>query len=440
MELEICTVSGFDEVGRNMVAIRCGDEAVIIDMGILLSVISELQQQGQDYRLFSTDSLIEMGAIPDDSVIDGWNVKAIVIGHCHLDHVAGVPFLAAKYGCPIYGSPFTLQVLKSLLHEQRIKLPNEIKPLALNRIVPLSRNFKLELMNTPHSTLQCAITVLHTAAGNVVYSNDFKLDSSPTLNQPTNYERIEQLRKEGVRALICDSLYAPSEEHTESESVVRDKLRNVLIGEPHDGQAVFVTCFSSHLERIKSILDLATEMERKVIVLGRSMVRYITCAHEAGAIDFFDRLEVCSFSKQVHGAFRKIAEDPGKYLVICTGGQGEPNSVLDRILRGELPYQFREKDCLVFSNKTIPVEPNTENRAKMEKRLDLAGVQYYLDVHVSGHAAAKDLRNFIKLLDPDHVIPSHGFVHMTQAMDTLCEELGYRSHLMHNGEKLLVDD
>ncbi len=442
MELEICTIGGFDEVGRNMVAVRCGNEAVIIDMGILLSSVTELQQQGVDFRLLPIEDLIEHHVVADDSVISGWNVIAIIVGHCHLDHIAGVPFLAAKYNVPIYGTAFTLQVLQSILADDKIKLPNEFIVTELNRIIPLSKNFKLELINTPHSTLQCAITTLHTPKGIVMYTNDFKMDDNPIINSPPNYKRFKQLAHEGIRVLICDSLYAPSDEHTESESVARDKLEDVLLDGTHQGNAVFVTCFSSHLERIKSISVIARKMDRQVVTMGRSMARYITSAHEVGAIDFYDKLDVCSYSREVNKALQKISKDPGKYLVICTGGQGEPGSILDRLLREDsgLSYQFREGDAIVFSCRTIPVEPNLSNRAALEKRLAKRRVRVHLDVHVSGHAAAKDLRNFIKLVEPKHVIPAHGIRRMTEAMHTLCEEMGVTAHVMRNGEKIIVDD
>ena len=163
MEVEICSAGGYNEVGKNMTAIRIDDEVILCDMGIFLPPIVDLQQDDQQrQKNMSSLELINIGAIPDDTVLDDWKdkVTAIVLGHAHLDHIGAVQYLAGKYRAPIFGSPFSLQVLKAILEDDKIDLPNKINPIAMDKKVRITDNIELELISISHSTLQCSIVAM----------------------------------------------------------------------------------------------------------------------------------------------------------------------------------------------------------------------------------------------------------------------------------------
>ncbi|MDP2946797.1 MAG: MBL fold metallo-hydrolase, partial [Nanoarchaeota archaeon] len=257
MEIEICTVSGYTEVGKNMTAIRIDDEVIICDIGIFLPPI--IGYEGEDHRHLSADQMINLGAIPNDSVIAEWKgkVKAIVLGHCHLDHIAGIQYLAAKYRAPIIGSPFTTEVLKSILRDDDIKLPNKIRILNLNSKIKISKNITIELIEITHSTPQSCMIAIHTPKGIVLYACDFKFDSTPTMGNKADFKKLREIGKEGVLVLICESLYSMRDMKTPSEKVARELLKEVMLGVDTRGKAVFVTTFASHIARIKSTIEFA---------------------------------------------------------------------------------------------------------------------------------------------------------------------------------------
>lgn len=447
MEVEICTVGGYNEVGKNMTAIRVDDEVILCDMGIFLPPIVDLQlDEMQEKQAFSSPQLIKIGAIPDDTVIESWKnkVKAIVLGHAHLDHIGAVQYLAAKYRAPIIGSPFSLQVLKSILEDDRIELPNKLMPIALDKKVRITDNIELELISITHSTLQCSIVVLHTKKGIVMYATDFKLDNQPVIGSKPNYKRLKELGDSGkVLLCICECLYAPKEIKTPSESVAREMLKDVLLGVDNKDKAIFVTTFASHLPRIRSILDFAKRLNRKPIILGRSMNRYIKAAEKLNLVKYTKEAQIIPYRKDVAKALADIEKKREKYLVVCTGNQGEPGSILDKIIEGQLHFNFKEEDHVVFSCKTIPAAVNIANREKLENKLKKMKVRLFTDIHVSGHSGREDLRDFINMIKPQHLIPCHGDAAMEGAFNNLATEMDYKPgktiHIMHNGQKLQLD-
>ncbi len=446
MQVEICTVGGYNEVGKNMTAIRIDDEVILCDMGIFLPPIVDLQLEDQNKQAFSSPQLIKIGAIPDDSTIDDWKnkVKAIVLGHAHLDHIGAVQYLAAKYRAPIIGSPYSLQVLKAILEDDQIQLPNKITPVQMDKKIKLTDNIELELISITHSTLQCSIVALHTKKGVILYATDFKLDNQPVIGNKPNYKRLRELGASGkVLLCICECLYAPKNGKTPSESVAREMLKDVLLGVDNSDKAIFVTTFASHLPRIRSIIDFAKRLNRKVIILGRSMNRYIKAAEKLGLVHYSKESQIVPYRKDVEKVLLEIEKRRGKYLVLCTGNQGEPGSILDKIIEGNLHFNFQEEDHVVFSCKTIPASVNIANREAMEKKLKQKKVRLFTDIHVSGHSGREDLRDFITMIKPQHLIPCHGEASMEGAFNDLATEMDFKPgetvHIMQNGQKLKLD-
>ena len=186
--IEIYAVGGYNEVGKNCTAIKVDDEVVVIDLGIHLDSYIKLTED-EDILNISPDKLMKVGAIPDISVLNKimGNVKAVIISHAHLDHLGAVPYLADKFDAPIIGTPFTIQVIKSILNEDKISLRNKIIILNSNSSYDISDRLKLEFIHITHSTPQTVLVALHTKYGVVLYANDFKLDMHPVLGEKPNF-------------------------------------------------------------------------------------------------------------------------------------------------------------------------------------------------------------------------------------------------------------
>jgi ribonuclease J len=231
--IEICAVGGYNQVGKNMTAIKYGDEVVIIDMGLHLEAyIRYTEKEDGDIMGVSANDLSKVGAIPNDSVIKDWRskVKAIIPTHAHLDHVGALVFLSNKYKSPILCTPFTAEVIKTISRDDKIKLKNEIKVLNVNSMYWISDNIKIEFINMTHSVPQTVMVAVHTPEGVVLYANDFKFDNHPTLGKKPNYKRLEEIGKKGVKVLICDCTRARQPIKTPSELVAREMLRDVMLG------------------------------------------------------------------------------------------------------------------------------------------------------------------------------------------------------------------
>ena len=262
--IEICAVGGYSEVGKNMTAIKVDDEVVICDMGFFLPEIIKLQEDEEVTKSeFTKKELIRYGAIPNDTIIQDWKnkVKAIVVTHCHLDHIGAIPYMASDYKAPVIGTPYSIEVLKQILKDEKAKIKNDLKTLNSNAKIKVSKNITIEFINMTHSTPQTVMIAIHTKYGAVIYANDFKFDNHPVIGKKPNYKRLQEIGDKGVIALIADSLYSDANMKTPSEKVARELLKDVLLGTNNKGHLVIVTTFASQIARLKSIfLSFLTEM------------------------------------------------------------------------------------------------------------------------------------------------------------------------------------
>ena len=442
MAIEICTVGGYSEVGKNMTAVKVNKSVVILDMGLHLE--KYIQYKGdEDVRKLTSAELQRVDAIPDDKAIKDWKkmVKVIVPTHAHLDHVGAIPFMSNKYNAPIVCTPYTAEVIKSIVKDDRFILKNKIKVLNANSTYKVSKDMKLEFINTTHSTPHTIMAALHTPDGVILYANDFKFDNFPTLGKKPNYKRLKELGKKGIKALIVDGTRAKQHGKTPSESVAKEMLRDVLIATESKDKVVFVTTFSSHLARLKSIIGFGKKMNRKVVFLGRSLAKYVYSGEAIGIINFSKDVEIVKYSKQIKKRLRQINEEKrDKYLLVVTGHQGEPGSVLSRIAMHELPFDLFPEDHVVFSCSVIPNPLNIANRKMLESQLKKYKVRIFRDIHTSGHAAREDLRDLINMVRPEHIIPAHGDFTMIAALTDLAIEMGYELgqsvHTMQNGQRI----
>ena len=346
--------------------------------------------------------------------------------------------MVLNYSCPVIGTPYTIGILKTLLNDKKINIDNRLKELNTNSLIKISDKLSLEFVNITHSTLQTSITVLHTPEGKVVYTNDFKLDNHPVVGKKPNYEKIKELGDGSVKVLILDSLNSIFQMKTPSEKVAREMLKDVVLGVNTEKKAIVVTTFSSHIARLKSIIDFGTHLNRKIIFLGRSLEKYVGTAEKLKLINFKEKIEIIGFRENVKKRLKRIMKDKGKYLIVCTGNQGEPDAVLARMARRDLPWKFESGDIVIFSCRTIPTVETIANREELEKNLRKSGVRVFKDIHVSGHASLEDHRDMIEMIKPQHIIPSHGDFEKVRGILELGKEIKYKEgkniHCAENGE------
>lgn len=445
MAIEICTIGGFSETGRNSTAVKIDDEVIILDMGLNMEEYIRYTED-EDINALSYEELLKVDAVPNYNLIKDWKdkVKAIVPGHGHLDHIGAVPFAAKLFpDAPVICSPFTAEVLKSIFNDEQIKHTNKIISVNLNSTYKLSNKVSIELVYMTHSIPHTAMIVLHTPYGKLVYANDYKFDRQPVLGQKPNFERLKEIGKEGVKVLIVESLYAHEHKKTPSEAVAQQMLKDVMLGVNAEGKGMIVTTFSSHLARLKSIVELGKKLNRRIIFLGRSLSRYVIAGQNLNIIDFKQDAKLLRHKDKIEKLLHKIKkEGKDKYLFVVTGHQGEPKAVLSRMARGEIDFNFSSGDVVIFSCSVIPVELNQNNRDRLERELKAKGVRIFNDIHVSGHACREDHRDLIEMLKPKHIIPSHGAHDKAEHMAELAVELGYEInkniHLMEDGKRIVI--
>jgi ribonuclease J len=444
MSIKLHAVGGYSEVGKNMTCLEMGDDAVVFDQGLYLPPIVELED-ARNVK-YGEKELARIDAIPDDSSIKAIQnkVRAILISHAHLDHVGAVPYMAHKYNAEIAATPYTIEILKSLAQDNNNVLKNPLRTVTPNSSFTIKgktgKEYEIEFLNVTHSTLQAALIAVHTDKGVVLYANDFKFDNTPIVGKAPNYERLKELAKEGILALVVESLYADTERKTPSEKIARGLLEDVLLTTNNENSGIIVTTFSSHIARLKSIVDCGKQLNREIIFLGRSLNRYVSAASKLNLAPFIKDIKLLSYKNQLEKALRKVSNNRKDYMIVCTGHQGEPGSILDRLVHGKLPYNFNSSDHVIFSSSVIPNPINVANRQQLEKKLKAKGVRIFTDVHVSGHCMREDLRDFIEMLQPKNIIPAHGELEKLTSLAELATEMGYKLgktvHLLQDGQIL----
>ena len=446
MTIEIYSIGGYEEVGKNMSVVKAGNQAVILDMGIYLDPMLLLEETGKKEP--DEKSLRECGALPDDSVIKKFKdqVIAIVISHAHLDHCAAVQYLAKYYKAPIIGTPFTIEFLRNSMDKETFR---KLKFVTMSggEVLELGK-FSIEFIHVTHSTPHTVHTAVHTPEGTVVYASDYKLDNTQVLSPPPDYKRMKRLGKDGIKAVIVESVRADEFHKTPGEVTAKELLRDTLNTTLNEDNGVIITSFSSHIERLNSIMEIAKEMDRKVSFCGRSMAKYIKVA-EAVGVRKFPHQDIAGRQKAIGKVFETVSKNKAGNIIVSTGSQGEPNSVLSRLADGAYNYQFGKGDQVIFSSNTIPSPINIQNRHMLETKLISKGARVFRDVHVSGHAAREDHRDLINLLHPENLIPCHGHIQKLAAYANLASEeynenkgqnykLGEGVHLLRNGQKLVI--
>ena len=384
-DLLFLPVGGSEEIGMNANLYHFDDKWILVDFGISFPDETDL---GIDVLL------------PDYEFIKSLGEKflGIFLTHGHEDHIGAIPYFADSIKCPIWGTPFTIALLKRKLKERYKNDKIELKTLYIDEMFELGP-FKLKAIKTSHSIPDPVSILISTKKGNIFHSGDWKLDNSSNINENIDINDFRSLGKDGILAMVCDSTNALVEGRTPSEDFAYNGLMETIASVKG---TVLVTCFSSNISRIKSLLDIAKKSDRSVLIIGRALLRAIDAAKEVGILDNLpDLLSVNDLNLIPRS----------NVLIISTGSQGEPNSALNRISRGADKYiKLKKGDSIIFSSRKIPGNENAI--LKVQTRFLEMGVEIITDedknVHVSGHPSKDELVDMYSYIKPNISIPVHG--------------------------------
>jgi len=398
--LRIIPLGGIGEIGRNMTVFECDDQILIVDCGVLFP---EESQPGVDLIL------------PDFDYLRGRldKIVGLVLTHGHEDHIGAVPFLLRERGdIPIYGSRLTLALLEAKLREHRKKPPLQVVKEGDTQWLGA---FRVAFMAVNHSIPDALAVCIDTTAGRVVHTGDFKMDQLPLDGRITDLRAMARMGEEGVDLLMVDSTNAEVPGFVTSESRILPALEEVMATTP---RRVIVASFASHVHRIQQVIDVAARNNRKIALVGRSMVRNMNVARDLGYLRIPGDMLVSA---------ERIGELPDhETVLICTGSQGEPMAVLSRIAARDHDIRVGPGDTVVLASSLIPGNENSVNRVINGLTSTGARVVHKGNalVHVSGHAAAGELLYLYNIVQPTHVMPIHGEVRHLHANAGLAEQTG----------------
>ncbi len=397
-------LGGLGEFGMNMMALRTGDDIIVIDAGLMFP----------EQELLGVDIVI-----PDITYLkqNKRMVRAIVLTHAHEDHIGAIPYILGDLNVPIYGTQFTLALVRKKLEEHGLlataKL-NEVAPGEISTIGP----FQIEYLHVTHSTIDCVALAIRTPVGIIIHTGDYKIDPTPVDGKPFDLHAFARYGQEGVLALFSDSTNVERAGFTPSERAVVVRMEELFRAAP---EKVVVSCFSSSVHRIQQVIDVARGVGRKVGFVGRSMVDNVEIAHGLGKLRIPDGSIV---RPQDIRSF-----DPKKLVVLASGTQAEPMSALSRIsVDNHRLMSIAQNDTVILSARIIP--GNEKAIFRMIDHLFRRRVLVYYEggrnapIHVSGHASQEEMKILLQLVRPKYFIPMHGEYRQLFQHAALAEQVG----------------
>ena len=384
-DLLFLPVGGSEEIGMNANLYHYEDKWILIDLGISFPDETDL---GIDVLL------------PDFKFIKSLGDKflGILLTHGHEDHIGAIPYFVDEINCPIWGTSFTMALLKRKLKETNKEKKLVLNTININKQLKIGP-FEVKAIQTTHSIPDPVSFLISTKEGNIFHSGDWKLEKSFNLNEKTSVENFRSIGTNGILAMVCDSTNALVNGKTPSEKFAYEGLLEAIKDKKG---TVLVTCFSSNISRVKSLFNIAMETDRSVLVVGRALLRSIDAAKEVGFLNDIPSLL----------SIKDLSLIPrNNVLIISTGSQGEPNSALSRISKNTDKFiKLINGDTIIFSSRKIPGNENAI--LKVQNRFLERGIEVITDddenVHVSGHASRDELIEMYSYIKPKISIPVHG--------------------------------
>jgi len=418
-KLKIIPLGGLHEIGKNTCVFEYDDEIILLDAGLA----------------FPSDDMHGVNVVlPDMTYLreNRHKIKGMIVTHGHEDHIGGIPYHLKQFDVPIiYGPRLAMALLRDKLEEAGLANRTKLETVVPRQMVRLGKSFMVEYIRNTHSIADSFCVAIHTPLGVVIHTGDFKIDHTPVDGEFFDLQKIAEHGEKGVLCLLSDSTNAEVPGYTPSEAAVYPGLERVF------NQAtgrIMITTFASSVHRINLVLKLAQKFNRKVVVVGRSMLNVIAHARNLGYIkcpdDLFEPLK----------ATRNLADD--KIVILTTGSQGEPLAAMTRISKGEHPHiRVRQGDTIVFSANPIPGNTiavvNTIDRLMMQG----ANVVYGRDkgIHVSGHGSQEDHKLMLSLTRPKFFVPVHGEHRMLVKHAQMAQSMGIAAEnmvIVKNGDTI----
>ena len=391
-KVRIIPLGGLNEIGKNMTAIECGDDIIVIDCGI---AFPDEEMPGIDL------------VIPDVTYLEANSarLRGMVLTHGHEDHIGAIPYVLRNINPPIYGTRLTVGIVRNKLKEFTLDVIPTLIEVKAGDVIRLGA-MTVEFIHVNHSIADACALAIRTPVGTIVHSGDFKLDLTPIDGEIMDITRLGEIGREGVTLLMCESTNAERVGYTPSERKVGASLEYIF--NTHEDQRIVIATFSSNVHRVQQIIDAAARHKRKVAVTGRSMLNIVNTAVELG------------YMHVPRGVLIDIGEikkyNPEQLVIVTTGSQGEPMSALYRMAFGEhRDVRLDMNDVVVISSSAIP--GNEKLVSRIINELCKIGVEVIHDssveVHVSGHACREEIKLLQALLKPKYYMPVHGeYKHM----------------------------
>lgn len=417
--LKVIPLGGLHEIGKNTCVYEYEDEIILVDAGIG----------------FPTDGMHGINVVlPDMTYLkeNQQKINAMIVTHGHEDHVGGIPYHLKQIDTPIiYGPRLAMSLLRDKLEESGLQDRTIIKTVSPREVVKIGKHFKVEFIRNTHSIADSFTLAIHTPIGVLIHTGDYKIDHTPVDGEYFDFHRLAQLGEEGILCLLGDSTNSEIPGFTPSERSVYPGLERVF----NQAQGrLMVTTFSTSVHRVNMLLELAMHYNRKVGVVGRSMLNVIAHARNLGYIKVPDNLFV---------PLRQLGSLPeNEVLILCTGSQGEKFAAMTRISKGEhRQVKIRQGDTIIFSANPIPGNTiavvNTIDRLMMQGASVVYGKQ--ANVHVSGHGCQEDQKLMLALAKPKFFVPVHGEHRMLVQHSKTAQSVGIPAEnivIIQNGDTI----
>ncbi len=407
-------LGGLGEFGMNMMALRLGEDIIVIDAGMMFP---ETELLGVDL------------VIPDTTYLkqNREHVRAIVLTHGHEDHIGALPYILRDLNVPVYGTRFTLALVKKRLEEAGLLDSTTLREALPGRLVEIGP-FEIEFIPVTHSTIDCVALAVRTPLGVIIHTGDFKIDQTPVGGAPFDLHTFARYGNEGVLALFSDSTNVERPGFTPSERAIVPRIEELCRSAP---RRVILSCFASSIHRIQQVIDVAARVGRKVAFVGRSMVDNVEIAHDLSYLRIPDGMVVRP--QDIRGF------DPKRLIILASGSQAEPMSSLSRIAVDNHRFvSVDENDTVILSARIIPGNEKAIFRM-LDHMFRRRALVYYENsagtIHVSGHASQEEQKLVLQLVKPRYFIPVHGEYRHLFRHAALAHQLGAVS-----GEILLLED